>query len=415
MSKIFLALDNYEQALLVVQEGNRAPVDIEDYSMIHPFALTALAARARTDCTSSEPLRLVECNLSHSGSRWAWDGMGLEAAIDGSTPQGPGEEGRTAKLRRISGRAGTGLHAKNMARLVAPKVADTQKVLEYVFDELMRNAVQHSSDPLGGVACAQRMDPNSYYSNKVIQLAVADCGVGIQQSLSGAHGERLSVDESIVMAMEPHVSGAFAPGTYGSSENAGMGLFVVSEIVKRTAGKLLIATRGGSLFLKGDLSFGQNHSSRGEVLGFPGTLVAFEIPLVGESDSPLPDSEFADLLSVILAAADSMPSSPVAQPALSFTDGGPAPGALMAAMVIGDLAASGRLREQLLKLLVAKREAHMDFLNVTFATQSQAHSLLFEPIRVASAMRSKIVIHRASSATERVLRFLEGYALGGSG
>jgi len=55
--------------------------------------------------------------------------------------------------------------------------------------------------------------------------------------------------ERRVRALEPHGSGAFPEGETGSGENAGMGLFFISEMAKATDGRMLLAARGATYFL----------------------------------------------------------------------------------------------------------------------------------------------------------------------
>ena len=211
--------------------------------------------------------------------------------------------------------------------------------------------------------------------------------------------------------MRPHVSGAFAPGAYGSEENAGMGLFVVPEIVKRTAGRFLISSPMGSLYIEGDPQYASNHVIKKSDTSYPGTLIAFEIPLIGPEESPFPDIQFSDILAAILADADRMRPGKVSIPVLRFE--APPAGAFqcLASLAIGDLDRSSALRDRLLQALVRRANVAVDFMNVRLATQSQVHAILFEPLRVAQSLNAPLYVVNCTREVRTVLEFLQGYAL----
>jgi hypothetical protein len=63
--------------------------------------------------------------------------------------------------------------------------------------------------------------------------------------------------------------------------------------------------------------------------------------------------------------------------------------------------------------IVQKRAVELDFTGLDLCTQSWLHALLYEPVRVAWALRSPIHVVGAQPAVQEGLRFLEAYALGG--
>jgi len=297
-----------------------------------------------------------------------------------------------------------------MASLVSPNCNDTQNMLAYVFDELIRNAIQHSCDPDGAVVCAQRMDPRHEDENTVIQLCVADAGIGIPASLAQKRNGVVDGLAALSVAIEPHVSGAFEKGAYGSSDNAGLGLFVTTEIVKRTAGKTLLASRGGSLFIQGDPKFASNHRVATMAGAYPGTLVAFEMNVIGADGSVIPDTSFDDLLAVILNEAERRNPGKGTSGVLDFS---PPPGwhRVLASLIIGSLEDVEKLRAPLQSKVEHGQSVTVDFLNVPGVTQSQVHALLFDLIRKSAACGSRVGILNATPTVRSVLEFLESYAL----
>jgi hypothetical protein len=61
-----------------------------------------------------------------------------------------------------------------------------------------------------------------------VSLGIADTGRGVLTSLRGKYQLTSSAD-AVLKAMEPGVSGA-VQGMYGSSDNAGAGLFVTRRL-----------------------------------------------------------------------------------------------------------------------------------------------------------------------------------------
>lgn len=70
-------------------------------------------------------------------------------------------------------------------------------------------------------------------------------------------------------------------------------------------------------------------------------------------------------------------------------------------------------RSRLAPAIVARRPIELDFARIELCTQSWLHALLFEPVRLAWALRVPIHVVNADPAVREGLRFLEAYALGG--
>jgi anti-sigma regulatory factor (Ser/Thr protein kinase) len=110
---------------------------------------------------------------------------------------------------------------------------DSLKTVQYCLSELLRNALEHSGSRDGAFVCAHNYTGKGPHR---VTLAVADCGCGISQHLSIAHPKVKDNDlEAIRLAMQPGITGAI-PGVYGTSDNAGAGLFITRNIAKGTGG-----------------------------------------------------------------------------------------------------------------------------------------------------------------------------------
>ena len=135
-----------------------------------------------------------------------------------------------------------------------------------VFSEVASNAVIHSKAPGAYVLAQQR----PLEDGCLIELAVADCGIGIWQSLltnpdnppcdSDADAIQLALKEGVSSLQDPH---------------RGYGLYHVTGDVKKDAERIMTVRSGyGILTVRGDGEILRNRS----VTHYPGTIVSVTIP-----------------------------------------------------------------------------------------------------------------------------------------
>ena len=386
------------------------PIDLDAVELAQVWALVGLAALGRAN---GQALIVRSSGVSTVGRFAA--AVGLDDAIAGRAMSGPGEPQRTAKIRRVRTPAEADQAARDIAALLLPNVDDdeSQRTIRFVLVELMRNAIQHSADPKGGVVAAQRMNAGQGgYARAMLQVAVADAGVGVLAALSATYPELPTQEAALIKALEPHVSGTFERGRTGTAENAGMGLFMVAEMAKLVGGRLLLASRGGAILLDGFVDAEGDARHRLEPVrpkgtGFPGTLVAFELP-IGEVE------DHAALVQAVLEKRSlRMPSGPTV-PWLRFA--APPQGTptwVVTALGEDTTAAQHLSRESLQPLLFAKKPIALDFVNVELCTQSFGHALLYEALRLSWAMQVPIFVENTTPSVEVVLRHVDAYARSG--
>lgn len=288
------------------------------------------------------------------------------------------------------------------------QLEDTKLTLRYVLVELLRNVVQHSHAPRGGLAAADLWNEES--GRPMLQLAVADSGIGIPASLRELHPNLVDPEAALEKSLWPHISGTFEEGLTGSSQNAGMGLFFIAEMAKLTGGTLLIATRGATLLLSGWVDEEGNHDLRfiePRGVGFPGTLVVFELPVGGVVDYPA-------LIETIKERAKQRTPQRAIHRWIRFE---PAP-AEATRFEIQKQAESTPLAIQLAQneitpRILRRESIVLDFSGLRILTQSYLHSLLFEPLRLAWALRIPIYVMNVEPAVRSNLELLENYALAG--
>ena len=288
------------------------------------------------------------------------------------------------------------------------ELEDTRLTLRYVLVELLRNVVQHSHAPLGGLVEADLW--NEERGRPMLQLAVADAGIGIPASLRGLHPNLSDPEAALEKSLWPHISGTFEEGLTGTQQNAGMGLFFIAEMAKLTGGTLLIATRGATLLLSGWVDEEGNHSLRfiePRGVGFPGTLVVFELPVGGVVDYPA-------LIETIKERAKQRTPQRAIHRWIRFD---PAPAEATTFEIqkqAENTPAAIQLAQQEITPRILRREPIvLDFAGLRILTQSYLHSLLFEPLRLAWALRIPIYVKNVEPAVRSNLELLENYALAG--
>ncbi len=389
-------------------ESDPPSVDLGSFNPVEMWGLVALAALARLE--GQTPLRVKE---SHSSSFSFARAVGFLDVIEGKPSEIAGEAGRTVKLTRVERLAPTEPPSHQIAELLVsdPRLEDTRKTLYYVLNELLRNVVQHSHDALGGVVGAQLNDRGRTSTTPMVQVAVADAGIGIPKSLQPRHPRLGTAQEALDKSLWPHISSTFDEGETGSAQNAGMGLFFISEMTKLVGGRLVIATRGATLVLEGDQRFENPHGTMHFVeggVGFPGTVVAFEMPAGQEQDYD------AMVETIRERARERTPRRAVHQ-WLSFdTPPANAQRFVVKQSRAEDTGEARRFAEQVLTpRLVQKQPIALDFSGISVCTQSYVHALLFEPLRIAWATKTPIFVVHARPAVRSTLELLENYALGG--
>lgn len=385
--------------------------NLDGISVAQAWALAGLAALARVN---GGPTFRVTGDRASKLMRFA-DAIGFDDVVRGESSDISGDEGRTVRLRRITQVQTVEQTATVIGRVLFPNIpnideSETQRSLHYVLVELMRNAVQHSTDPRGGVVGAQRMDAGFRdYNQECVQVVVADTGIGVLQALRKTYPDLPDARAALVKSLQPHVSGAFGPGRTGSAYNAGMGLFFISEMAKLTAGRLLLASHGAALLLTGHKEGYEKkrlrHLKLG--LGFPGTLVAFELP-IGEV------RDHAALIETISAKARER--TPKRDMAAWVRFEAPPVGTFdfVVSTIAEDIDGAGKVsKEQLQKRLFAREPVALDFRHVDVCTQSFLHALLYDAIRLSWAVQTPIYVENAAPSVKVGVALVDNYARGG--
>jgi hypothetical protein len=177
-------------------------------------------------------------------------------------------------------------------------------------------------------------------------------------------------------------------------------------MTKLVGGRLLLASRGATLLLRGDTNNVDRHHIEFVDVEFPGTLVVFEIPVkqVFHYDGIMENIRTLALQRTPQRGGHrwlKFEQPPSSLPVFRIEPTEMAP-------------ETRRFSEEKLETLAFRREAFvLDFADIEIATQSWVHALLFEVLRVAWARRTPIYVIHACPAVTSSLKLVENYALAG--
>ena len=124
-----------------------------------------------------------------------------------------------------------------------------EKTLTYVFSELFYNAREHgkSNLKLSRFVEVPSLVQFCWYANRdTIEFIVADLGIGIKKHLEQTHSQFESDIDAILESLKPNVSGTFNRNDpYTSKDNAGMGLYISNNIIRKLNSEMYIVSHSG--------------------------------------------------------------------------------------------------------------------------------------------------------------------------
>lgn len=129
-----------------------------------------------------------------------------------------------------------------------------EKSLKYILSELMYNAIEHSNSMIPAI-----FQFNLYSNKNEISFIIADCGIGIKKHLSKVYPGLVSDIDAIMLALKFQVSGTFFDSNpYKTQNNAGVGLFISSNIIKKTVWRYVYHFRERACTYFSDRHYEQN-------------------------------------------------------------------------------------------------------------------------------------------------------------
>ncbi len=213
-----------------------------------PFAVSMLAAWAAWYKAESVEIKIenLSAKADYLWRMGVFDYLPIEYRPSRSEYE---EAGRFTTLKQII----TNEDARNAVADIStlPHLADSPEDLaavRYCVSEMIRNVLEHSGSLQGAFVCAQNY-PKA--NPPRVSIGIADCGIGISAHLSRKYNQARGNDiVALQLALEPGITGSMPTGMYGSSDNAGAGLFYTRSIAKGTGGYFMIYSGSACYRLK---------------------------------------------------------------------------------------------------------------------------------------------------------------------
>lgn len=154
-----------------------------------------------------------------------------------------------------------------------------ESTLRYVLGELLYNTMEHgkciSGDEFGNIRLPSMVQFTWYKKRNEIQFIIADLGIGIKKHLEQAYPGQESDEDAIKLALRPKISGTFGRNDpYKNKDNAGMGLYISSNIIKRLNAEMHVVSGNGLLHISP-----RDMTERRLEHSWPGTLVLVSLRL----------------------------------------------------------------------------------------------------------------------------------------
>lgn len=190
--------------------------------------------------------------------------------------------GRFVPVKELSSSASVPETAEEIVATLRVEDLDAARTLRHCVGEIVDNVFVHARSPVNAIVCAQHF-PNAQKS----QVAIVDTGIGFRASFAESpalEGETIEDRDALELGLLPFVTSKPQTGTpyentYG---RLGVGLFIVSDILDRVGGRMLLVSGSAGVDRRG----GRMRWHR--VKPWKGTIVGFELP-----DEPLVPHEVA--------------------------------------------------------------------------------------------------------------------------
>lgn len=128
------------------------------------------------------------------------------------------------------------------------------ETLRYVLGELLYNTMEHGkvfgTEQLKGLRIPSIVQFTWYAKRNEIHFIIADIGMGVKRHIEQAYPGQASDEEAIKLALRPKVSGTFGRNDpYRNKDNAGMGLYISSNIVRRLNADMHVVSGNGLIHI----------------------------------------------------------------------------------------------------------------------------------------------------------------------
>lgn len=129
-----------------------------------------------------------------------------------------------------------------------------ESTLRYVLGELLYNTMEHGKahQKVGSnyLRIPSIVQFTWYKKTNEIHFIIADIGIGVKKHIEQAYPGQESHEDAIKLAIRPKISGTFGKNDpYTNKNNAGMGLYISSNIIRRLNADMHVVSGNGLLHI----------------------------------------------------------------------------------------------------------------------------------------------------------------------
>ena len=145
----------------------------------------------------------------------------------------------------------------------------------YGLDEPSTPAAVDNATPAGLHLSPGKICPNKRGRLYELHFIVADIGVGVKKHLTQTYPGLASDEEALRLSIQPEISGTFGKqDPYSNRNNAGMGLFLSSNIIRRLRADMYLVSGDGVIHISP-----VDTTSKTIDVGWPGTMALITVRL----------------------------------------------------------------------------------------------------------------------------------------
>ncbi|MEW8690332.1 MAG: DUF4325 domain-containing protein [Candidatus Thiodiazotropha endolucinida] len=225
-----------------------------------------------------------ELDTSISGASQIWKTMGAQGLFQVATHEDQNFRGNRFKPLIAIRNPGDFKEAlKTVESYTSGFNVEYMNTLRYVLSELLYNTQEHGASQFHWKGKQKRVPSLIqfawYQNHNEIHFIVCDTGIGIKSHLEQAYPGFESHEEAIRKAIRPQVSGTFGHSDpYSAKNNAGVGLYISSNIIRRLSADMHIVSGNGEVHISP-----RDITSRTLDNSWPGTFVLVSVRIAEEA------------------------------------------------------------------------------------------------------------------------------------
>ncbi len=265
-------------------EGDNLTIDLTECQTANYQTLSLILLYIwRLSCNGSKISISVSGKdaLNLSGAERMWKNMGAQGWYKVLRNQEINFDGTYTKpLFALRNSSDFDLILERIMKYTASFRLEYIQTMRYLISELLYNTLEHGSATLHGQRIPSLVQFNWYKRQNKLAFIIADLGIGIKRHLEQSYPGFENDSQAILYALRPQITGTKSVlNPYTEKNNAGMGLYLTSNIIRNLKANMYIISGKGLVHIS-PVDFTSKELSS----AWHGTFVYVTIQLSNEDD-----------------------------------------------------------------------------------------------------------------------------------